>query len=54
MADFIIIFPKLVRVNKGKSEAAMHMELGCPVNKIVSLLVTTVAPAMFPYIALGL
>ena len=52
--DFIIIFPKLVRVNKGKSDAAMHIELGCPVNKIVSLLVITVAPAIFPYIALGL
>lgn len=52
--DFTMILPKLVRVNKGKSVAAMHIELGWPVRRIVSLSETTVAPAICPYTALGL
>lgn len=52
--DFTMILPKLVRVNKGKSVAAMHIELGWPVRRIVSLSEIIVAPAICPYTALGL
>ena len=52
--DFTIILPKLVRVNKGKSVAAMHIELGWPVRRIISFFETVVAPAIFPNEALGL
>ena len=52
--NFTMILPKLVRVNKGKSVAAMHIGLGWPVRRIVSLFEITVALAICPYIALGL
>ena len=52
--DFTMILPKLVRVNKGKSVAAMHIELGWPVRRSVSLSEIIVAPAICPYTALGL